>query len=161
MMKNVVKHGPTGDLAASIHKEEPGKVPTIVRVMVGGASTTRQGGGGKSYDYARAVEFGTVKMAAEPFFFPTFRLMRKTMRTSMRSKISKTIKRYSAESISWPITPHPWSSPLSAQLTKFEKDMRDAGIMAEKAVGDIEGKFSKMNPHKCRPRFSATCFPTR
>ena len=35
---------------------------------------------------------------------------------------------------------------LSAQLTKFEKDMRDAGIMAEKATKDIEGKFSKMNP---------------
>ena len=35
---------------------------------------------------------------------------------------------------------------LSAQLTKFEKDMRAAGIMAEKAVGDIEDKFSKMNP---------------
>jgi hypothetical protein len=35
---------------------------------------------------------------------------------------------------------------LSAQLTKFEKDMQRAGIMAEKAVGDIENKFSKMNP---------------
>jgi hypothetical protein len=35
---------------------------------------------------------------------------------------------------------------LSAQLTKFEKDMRDAGIMADKAVNDIENKFSKMNP---------------
>ena len=34
---------------------------------------------------------------------------------------------------------------LSAQLTKFEKDMQRAGIMAEKAVGDIEGKFSRMN----------------
>ena len=35
---------------------------------------------------------------------------------------------------------------LSAQLTKFEKDMRKAGIMAERAVGDIENKFSKINP---------------
>ena len=35
---------------------------------------------------------------------------------------------------------------LSAQLTKFEKDMRDAGIMAEKTTKDIEGKFTKMNP---------------
>ena len=96
MMKAVVKHGPTGHLASSIRKQ-PGAKPTIVRVMAGGASTTRQGGGGKPYDYARAVEFGTTRMAAEPFFFPTFRLMRKTMRTSMRSKISKTIKRYSAE----------------------------------------------------------------
>jgi hypothetical protein len=35
---------------------------------------------------------------------------------------------------------------LSAQLTKFEKDMRAAGIMADKAVSDIEDKFSKINP---------------
>jgi hypothetical protein len=35
---------------------------------------------------------------------------------------------------------------LSAQLTKFEKDMRAAGIMADKAVNDIEDKFSKINP---------------
>jgi HK97 gp10 family phage protein len=95
LMKQTVKHGPTGDLAASIRKQ-PGKVETIVRVMAGGATTTRKGGGGKPYDYARAVEFGTVKMTAEPFFFPSFRLMRKTMRSSMRRKISKTIKQYSA-----------------------------------------------------------------
>lgn len=35
---------------------------------------------------------------------------------------------------------------LSAQLTQFQKDMQAAGIMADKAVGDIENKFSKMNP---------------
>ena len=35
---------------------------------------------------------------------------------------------------------------LSAQLTKFEKDMQKAGIMAERAVGDIENKFSKISP---------------
>jgi hypothetical protein len=35
---------------------------------------------------------------------------------------------------------------LSAQLTKFEKDMQKAGIMAEKAASDVEDKFSKINP---------------
>jgi hypothetical protein len=35
---------------------------------------------------------------------------------------------------------------LSAQLTKFEKDMRAAGIMADKATKEIEDKFSKMTP---------------
>jgi HK97 gp10 family phage protein len=95
MMKNVVKHGPTGNLANSIRKE-PGKVPTVVRVKAGGESTT-VGHAGKAYDYARAVEFGTTRMTAEPFFFPTFRLMRKRMRSSMRRKITKTIEKYSAE----------------------------------------------------------------
>ena len=95
-MKSVVKHGPTGNLGNSIRKQA-GSKPTIVRVMAGGAATTRKGGGGKPYDYARAVEFGTVHMSAEPFFFPTFRLMRKAMRSSMRRKITKRIKQYSAE----------------------------------------------------------------
>jgi hypothetical protein len=35
---------------------------------------------------------------------------------------------------------------LSAQLTKFEQDMKKAGIMADQATGDIEKKFSSMNP---------------
>jgi HK97 gp10 family phage protein len=96
MMKAVVAHGPTGHLANSI-RQQPGPRPTIVKVMAGGASTTTPGAAGRPpYDYARAVEFGTVKISAQPFFFPTFRLMRKRMRSSMRNKITRTIKKYSA-----------------------------------------------------------------
>jgi HK97 gp10 family phage protein len=95
-MQQVVRHGPTGDLANSIRTQQTSK-PTIVRVVAGGASTTRTSAGGRPYDYARAVEFGTVHMPAEPFFFPTFRLMRKKMRSDMRRKITATIEKYSAE----------------------------------------------------------------
>jgi hypothetical protein len=35
---------------------------------------------------------------------------------------------------------------LSAQLTQFQKDMQNAGIMADNAVNNIEKKFSSMNP---------------
>lgn len=35
---------------------------------------------------------------------------------------------------------------LSAQLTKFEKDMRQAGVLADKTVSDIEDKFARANP---------------
>lgn len=35
---------------------------------------------------------------------------------------------------------------LSAQLTKFEKDMQRAGVLADKTVSDIEDKFSRANP---------------
>jgi HK97 gp10 family phage protein len=94
-MKAVVVHGPTSKLANSIRKQR-GKVPTVVQVKAGGAATT-EGRTAKSYDYARAVEFGTEHNAAQPFFFPTFRLMRKSMRSAMRRKITKTIKSYSAE----------------------------------------------------------------
>jgi HK97 gp10 family phage protein len=94
-MKSVVVAGPTGNLASSIRKE-PGKTPTVVQVMAGGLLTTRKVGG-KPYDYARAVEFGTERVAAQPFFFPTYRLMRKSMRSAMRRKINARIKHYSAE----------------------------------------------------------------
>jgi HK97 gp10 family phage protein len=96
-MRSVVVHGPTSALANSIRKQ-PGKIPTIVRVLAGGASTTHPAtsGGRPAYDYARAVEFGTRHNPAQPFFFPTFRLMRKQMRSAMRRKITARIKKYSA-----------------------------------------------------------------
>ena len=94
-MRGVVVHGPTSNLANSIRKE-PGKKETVVVVRAGGATTT-VGSGGKSYDYARSVEFGTVKTPAKPFFFPTYRLMKKKMRGAMSRKITKRIKQYPAE----------------------------------------------------------------
>lgn len=94
-MKAVVEVGPTGNLASSIRKER-GKTETVVKVMAGGFLTTRKVSG-KPYDYARAVEFGTEHVAAQPFFFPTYRLMRKSMVGAMRRKITKRIKQYSAE----------------------------------------------------------------
>lgn len=94
-MKSVVTQGPTGNLASSIRKER-GKTDTRVLVMAGGFLTTRRLGG-KPYDYARAVEFGTESLPAKPFFFPTYRLMRKSMRSAMRRRITARIKEYSAE----------------------------------------------------------------
>ena len=35
---------------------------------------------------------------------------------------------------------------LSAQLTKFEKDMQRAGVMADQTVSGIEDRFAKLNP---------------
>lgn len=35
---------------------------------------------------------------------------------------------------------------LSAQVSKFEKQMKDAGLIADRTVKDIEDKFSKANP---------------
>lgn len=67
---------------------------TVVRVVAGGPETTREGR--KPYDYSRAVEFGTVEMAARPFFFPTYRLMKKRMISTMKRRITASIKKYSA-----------------------------------------------------------------
>lgn len=95
MMRSVVVHGPTSNLADSIRKEQ-GKKETQVYIKAGGPTTTVKSGGGKPYDYSRAVEFGTEHVAAHPFFWPTYRLMRKRMRAAMARKITKRIKQYSA-----------------------------------------------------------------
>jgi HK97 gp10 family phage protein len=94
-MKRVVARGKSAHLADSIRKVQ-GTKPTIVRIVAGGKTTQQKGPRGV-FDYARAVEFGTVKMHAEPFFFPTFRLLRKKMRSSMKRKISATINKRSAK----------------------------------------------------------------
>jgi HK97 gp10 family phage protein len=96
LMQATVVHGPTGDLAKSIRKETD-RQGLLVRIKAGGLLTMRMGGGGKPYDYARAVEFGTINVSAQPFFFPSYRLMRKKMKSAMKRKITKTIKQYSAE----------------------------------------------------------------
>lgn len=96
VMRSAVAHGPTGNLAKSIRKQSE-RQGLRMRIMAGGLLTMRMGGGGQPYDYARAVEFGTEKVAAQPFFFPSYRLRRKAMQAAMRRKITKTIKQYSAE----------------------------------------------------------------
>lgn len=66
------------------------------KVVAGGDATTvpvRQGADA-SYDYAMAQEFGTEKMAANPFFFPVWR----RNRTRIRARVTRAIKKSLAES---------------------------------------------------------------
>lgn len=75
----------------------PGDRPTQVRVVAGGRETVRPGISSRPYDYARADEFGTVEMQAQPFFFPTYRLMKKKIIAAMKRRITANIKKRSAE----------------------------------------------------------------
>ena len=75
----------------------PGKRDTTVRVVAGGKLTIRPAVSSKPYDYARADEFGTVNMPAQPFFFPTYRLKKKKMISAMKRKINASIKKRSAQ----------------------------------------------------------------
>lgn len=75
----------------------PGKVDTQVRIVAGGRLTTRPSISSKPFDYARADEFGTVNMPAQPFFFPTYRLMKKKVISTMKRKITASIKKRSAD----------------------------------------------------------------
>lgn len=96
MMEAVAPRGPTGNLIHSI-KKIPGKSDTQVRILAGGQLTVRPSISSKPYDYARADEFGTVNMPAKPFFFPTYRLKKKKMISTMKRKITAAIKKRSAE----------------------------------------------------------------
>lgn len=96
-MRSAAPQGPTGNLKRSIRKE-PGKRDTVVRILAGGPLTTVEArkGSGAPYDYSRAVEFGTQQAPAHPFFFPSYRLRRKTIRAKLKRKITADIKRRSA-----------------------------------------------------------------
>lgn len=85
-----------GNLQHSVRKI-PGKSDTQIRIMAGGILTTRSAVSSKPYDYARADEFGTRHMPAKPFFFPTYRLLKKKMISTMKRRITASIKKRSAE----------------------------------------------------------------
>ena len=85
-----------GNLQHSVRKV-PGKRKTQVRIVAGGKLTIRPSVSTKPFDYSRADEFGTLHMRAKPFFFPTYRLMKKKIISAMKRKITKAIKERSAE----------------------------------------------------------------
>lgn len=90
-LESVAPVGPTGELVHSIRKI-PGKSDTQVRVVAGSPKTIKA-----DYQYPRADEFGTVNQKAKPFFFPTYRLLKKKMISRMKRKIVASIKKRSAE----------------------------------------------------------------
>jgi HK97 gp10 family phage protein len=98
-MRSVVPVGKTGALKASI-RVEPGRFPGQVLIKAGGPTTTkqvRQGSGNATYDYALAQEFGTHEHGAQPFFWPSYRLKKKRARRAIKSRITRAIKKRSAE----------------------------------------------------------------
>jgi hypothetical protein len=78
----------TGTLRSTIRSEFVGGDTGAVRVLAGGAATTVKG-----YDYALAVEFGTVDTPRQPYFFPSFRLGKKTHRGRATRALNKSAKR--------------------------------------------------------------------
>ena len=96
LRKAIEDHAPKekGILAHTV-RLIPGSKPTQVRVVAGGRPTTTPQR--RPYDYARAAEFGTAERGATPFFFPTYRLMKKKIQAAMKRRITKNIKARSAE----------------------------------------------------------------
>lgn len=81
-----------GILIASIRKE-PGRHELSVFIRAGGPTTTKavRAGVDASYDYAMAIEFGTRKMHARPFFYPAYRASRKRIRGRITRAMKKAI----------------------------------------------------------------------
>lgn len=95
-MRRVVPEGVDGrnELLESIRVERSNR-PLRVLVKAGGSLTTKEvrNGSGKTYDYALANEFGTAKMTAQPFFWPTYRLKKKAIRAALSRSATKGIKK--------------------------------------------------------------------
>src|SRR5262245_2015132 len=96
-----------GRLRDSIRVEK-GRAEMRVLVRAGGPSTTVGSGaggsgivarvrravsGGGSYDYALAQEFGTQKMHAHPFFWPSYRANKDGIRRAMKAVAKAEIKK--------------------------------------------------------------------
>lgn len=48
-------------------------------------------GSGVEYDYARALEFGTSKMPAQPFFYPTARALADDIRSEIEQAVAEAL----------------------------------------------------------------------
>lgn len=82
-----------GKLKESV-RVEGGRFGDRFYVKAGGPLTTRpvRDGVSATYDYALAVEHGTQKMKAEPFFYPTYRMLRKEIRKAIVDAARKAAK---------------------------------------------------------------------
>ena len=80
----------SGALRASIRVEKGTPTPKkaiVVKIMAGGPTTRKA-----NYDYARAVEFGTQEVKAQPFFYPIWRARRKEVRAAVKKAIKSAVK---------------------------------------------------------------------
>jgi HK97 gp10 family phage protein len=82
-----------GTLRRSI-RTEPGRHELAITITAGGPTTTRpvREGSTASYDYALANEHGTADMAAQPFFFPGYRLARKKAQARIKRAMGKAVR---------------------------------------------------------------------
>jgi HK97 gp10 family phage protein len=76
----------------SIRVEPSSRSPLRAVVRAGGDTTTHPAPAGP-YDYALANEFGTEKMAARPFIWPTYRQKRAGIRRAIKAEAVAAINK--------------------------------------------------------------------
>lgn len=88
----------SGVLQGTVRSEDAsGDGKIAQRVSAGGRATTKriresEKGNAPEYDYALANEYGTEDMAAQPFFWPAWRLKRKRFKSRMSRAGKKGIQ---------------------------------------------------------------------
>lgn len=80
------------DLARTIRHHATDTGGQIVRA---GGDETKVATPSGSYDYARAQEFGTSEHAANPYFFPIYRLFKKRWVSRRSRALNKAFKEFS------------------------------------------------------------------
>lgn len=86
----------TGDLQKSVHVTAPGRT-TPPYSQPGGSQTARENQvlvtvGNDEVRYPHLLEYGTAEAAAQPFFWPAFRLKRKILSNRIKRAIRKAVK---------------------------------------------------------------------
>lgn len=82
----------SGTLRDSIRKE-PGANDLAVVVTAGGEATTKAARAGQGeYDYALGVEFGTVDTPEQPFFWTSYRAVKKRAKSRASRAVRKAVK---------------------------------------------------------------------
>ena len=90
----------SGELARSIDwtwGEAPKGAMVLARGKVGDLTLTIFAGNDEAY-YARWVEFGTQKMQAQPFFFVSYRALRKRTKSRITRATTKAAKKVATSS---------------------------------------------------------------
>lgn len=91
-------------LVRSIRKEKGGTrigsqlrgdAGLAVAIVAGGPLTTKEvrDGAGVSYDYALAAEFGTTDVDAQPYFFSSYRLLKRRIKSRVTRATTKSAKK--------------------------------------------------------------------
>lgn len=81
---------PKGALVLGTFKGRGGSTKAKANLVI----TIYAGGKGPGFDalYARFQEFGTVKMRANPFFFPSYRAKKRQIRSKLTRDVKKAIR---------------------------------------------------------------------
>jgi hypothetical protein len=92
-IQDAAAEGPTGHLKESVRVED-GRDDLEKIVKAGGPLTTTElrGGSGVGYDHALGIEFGTSKMPAQPFFYPTARALADDIHDEIEDAVTEALQ---------------------------------------------------------------------